>query len=205
MQDADQSIRFQAIAQYNKTGEKVTIPFLWVFLRMTIIDRSNTARMHQIINKYGWPGTTLVGDDGASAAFLLVQHADRDTAFQRRCLPLLQEAAAKGEASKSDMALLTDRVLVAEGKKQLYGTQCTMKDTALLVDSIEDSANLDQRRAEVGLYPESVYGEVTKFVYKHGSWADDVEKPGTPAYDSLEEMIKPWLPSEDSVNKRPGE
>jgi hypothetical protein len=201
MENSDQDIRLQAMEQFKRTGEKVTIPMLWVVFRMSNIDRANTGRMHRIVDQYGWPGKTMVGDDGAGAAFLLLQHADRDTAFQKRCLPLLQEAAAKGEASKEDMALLTDRVLVAEGKKQLYGTQCGMKDTLVVVKPIEDSANVDKRRAEVGLYPLSVYIEMTKFVMKHGSAAAELDKPGTPAHDSLEQMLKPYEPSKDSTGK----
>jgi hypothetical protein len=41
----------------------------------------------------------LVGEDGAHAAWLLAQHADRDPAFQRRCLDLLTQAVAGREAS----------------------------------------------------------------------------------------------------------
>ena len=41
----------------------------------------------------------------------------------RRCLDLLAEAAIRGEASRADLAYLTDRVLLAEGQAQVYGTQ----------------------------------------------------------------------------------
>jgi hypothetical protein len=57
-----------------------------------------------VIEKHGWPGKSLVGADGAQAAWLLVQHADLDREFQRQCLPLLKEAAEKGEASKQNLA-----------------------------------------------------------------------------------------------------
>jgi Family of unknown function (DUF6624) len=64
----------------------------------------------------------MVGGDGAHAAWLLARHADQDPAFQRRCLELLTQAVASGEAAKIELAYLTDRVL-AEGKPQEYGTQ----------------------------------------------------------------------------------
>src|SRR5438552_10221588 len=86
-------------------------------------DAKNTARMKEIIAAHGWPGKSLIGTNGAHDAWLLVQHADRDRNFQRRCLDLLKEAVAHGEASGKDLAYLTDRVLLAEGKKQIYGTQ----------------------------------------------------------------------------------
>ncbi len=59
------------------------------FRKMSAIDRKNTARMKEILDKHGWPGKRLVGDDGAHAAWLLVQHADLDREFQKRCLKLL--------------------------------------------------------------------------------------------------------------------
>ena len=46
--------------------------------RLADIDRKNTARMKEIIENKGWPGKSLVGGDGAHAAWLLVQHADRE-------------------------------------------------------------------------------------------------------------------------------
>src|SRR5437764_14843059 len=87
------------------------------------IDDENAVWLREVVTRFGWPGRTLVGDDGAHAAWLLAQHADRDRPFQKRCLGLLQKAVKSGEASGRDLAYLTDRVLVAEGKKQLYGTQ----------------------------------------------------------------------------------
>lgn len=91
--------------------------------KLNEIDRRNTARMKEILDKHGWPGNTLVNADGANAAWLLVQHADHDVAFQKRCLVLMEQAVKKGEASAGDWAYLTDRVRIAEKEKQLYGTQ----------------------------------------------------------------------------------
>ena len=54
----------------------------------------NTARMKGIVDEHGWPGRSLAGEDGANAAWLLVQHADADPAFQERCLALMEAAAA---------------------------------------------------------------------------------------------------------------
>lgn len=134
------------------------------------VDRKNTARLKEIIEKHGWPGRSLVGEDGAHAAWLLVQHADRDHAFQKRCLKLLEKAVKAGEASGVDLAYLTDRVLVAENKKQLYGTQFRVKDGKLEPSPIEDEANVDRRRKDVGLPSlaeyrkmiEETYGKQTK-------------------------------------------
>ncbi|MCH8148566.1 MAG: hypothetical protein IH987_11315 [Planctomycetes bacterium] len=123
------------------------------------IDKDNTAYMKKVIDKHGWPGKSLVGADGAMAAFLLVQHASPDTAFQERCLPLLRKAVEQGEARAPDMALLTDRVLVHAGKSQRYGSQFHTVDGQLVPFPIEDEANVDALRKEVGLRPLAEYAK----------------------------------------------
>lgn len=130
------------------------------------IDRKNTARMREIIAKHGWPGKSLVGEDGANAAWLLVQHADHDHEFQKRCLKLLERVVKTREASPTDLAYLTDRVLVAENKKQVYGTQFREADGKLEPQPIEDEKNVDRRRKEVGLPSMAEYRKVMEKMYK---------------------------------------
>lgn len=62
------------------------------------IDLSNTQRLKRAVAKYGWPGERLVGPIGAQAAWLLAQHADHDTAFQKLSLGLLREAVKHQDA-----------------------------------------------------------------------------------------------------------
>ncbi len=121
------------------------------------IDADNTAFMKKVIDKHGWPGNSLVGADGAMAAFLLVQHASANTGFQERCLLLIRKAVEQGEARGADMALLTDRVLVHAGKPQRYGSQFHTVDGQSVPFPIEDEANVDARRKEVGLGPLAQY------------------------------------------------
>jgi hypothetical protein len=136
-----------------------------VVAKLIRIDAKNTQRMKEIVDRYGWPGKTLVGDDGANAAWLLVQHADHDHAFQKRCLALLKDAVKKHEASGQQLAYLTDRVLTGEGKKQVYGTQLHTVDGRLVPQPIEDEANVDRRRKEVGLGPLTEYLETARKMY----------------------------------------
>lgn len=117
------------------------------------VDKRNTARMKQIVKNYGWPTYDLVEKDGAFAAWLLVQHADHDFAFQKKCLHLLDEAVKQGQADKTNLAYLTDRVLVHEGRKQLYGTQFYVSKRKFGPRPIKDRAKLDERRKAVGLEP----------------------------------------------------
>jgi hypothetical protein len=117
------------------------------------VDRANTARMREIVGEHGWPGHQLVGEEGAHAAWLLVQHAPPE--FQEQCLPLLEEAAALGDASPRDVAYLKDRVLLHRGEPQIYGTQYTIRDGVLALWPVQDPEGLDERRAALGLEPEA--------------------------------------------------
>jgi hypothetical protein len=40
--------------------------------QMDSVDRQNTARMGEILQEYGWPGTSPVGEQGSTAAWALV-------------------------------------------------------------------------------------------------------------------------------------
>jgi hypothetical protein len=119
------------------------------------IDARNQARMEAIIAEHGWPGKTLVGADGASAAWILVQHFS--PAFQEKCLPLLERAVAAGEATGRNYAYLLDRVRMHQGKPQTYGTQFRTRDGVTAVHPIEDPDHLDERRRAVGLGPWADY------------------------------------------------
>jgi len=122
----------------------------------------NTRWLEELLATRGWPGHTLVGTDGAEAAWLLAQHADRDPELQRSFLEALRGAVAAGEASRANLAYLEDRVRVHDGRPQLYGTQFTVTDGEFGPCPIEDPARLDERRAEVGLDPFAAYEELIR-------------------------------------------
>jgi hypothetical protein len=121
--------------------------------RLMELDEENTAWLKVIVEQAGWPGHSLVGEHAAHAAWLLAQHADLDPAFQRRCLTLLREAVALGEGAPADLAHLTDRVLLASGEPQLYGTQVGVHDGHYAPTRLHDPESVDARRAAMGLDP----------------------------------------------------
>ena len=107
--------------------------------------------MKKIVAKRGWPTKRMVGSDGTRAAWLLVQHADHDVAFQRQCQSLLERLKGTGEVSSVDIAYLTDRVFVNESKPQLYGTQFHTVEGVRKPRPIHDPVNVDNRRIAMGL------------------------------------------------------
>jgi hypothetical protein len=157
----DQTIRKELIS---KGVEK---PDQSILARMQAIDADNTKRMRAIVGQYGWPTPEFVGRDGAEAAFLLVQHAE--LAFQKEMLPLVENAYKTGGLSGQSYALLLDRVRVREGKPQIYGTQAKRfeewQNREPVLEPIEDEANVDRRRAELGLPPLSDYRKALKQLY----------------------------------------
>ena len=124
-----------------------------LFAAWAQVDVDNAARMREILDEFGWPGWSLVREDGAVAAWVLIQHADLQLDLQQRGLDLMRAAVEADDTDPSDLAYLIDRVLVAEGKPQLYGTQLGASPDGELAPRtpIQDEANVDARRAEMGL------------------------------------------------------
>jgi hypothetical protein len=121
------------------------------------IDQDNTRWLAGILATRGWPGRMLAGEDGAAAAWLLAQHADRDPAQQRAFLDALRAAAGQGDATPAQLAYLEDRVRVGAGQPQRYGTQFTVAGGTFGPHPIEDPDRLDERRAAAGLEPFADY------------------------------------------------
>ncbi|WP_027864322.1 DUF6624 domain-containing protein [Massilia alkalitolerans] len=64
--------------------------------RWAAVDDANRSRLKEIVAQHGWPTVAMVGQDGATAAWLIAQHADRDQAFQREVLALMEPLGRKG-------------------------------------------------------------------------------------------------------------
>jgi hypothetical protein len=128
------------------------------------IDVANTQRMKEIVEQIGWPTRSKVGAHASEMAWLLVQHADHDRAFQQTCLAFMKGQAA-GEVSPANIAYLEDRVRLAEGHPQVYGTQFYADEAGNFGPRpIEDPDHVDERRKAVGLQPLSEYArEVEQF------------------------------------------
>lgn len=120
-------------------------------------DSVNLIQVTGILDQYGWLGADVVGEQGNSTLFLVIQHADKLT--QEKYLPMMRDAVKNGRAKGSSLALLEDRVALRQGKRQIYGSQIGRDETTNLyfVSPLEDPDNVDKRRAEVGLGPLADY------------------------------------------------
>lgn len=121
---------------------------------MEIVHRANAARLKQLIAERGWPGKSLVGEDGAEAAWLILQHAISEPELQRSCVCVLQAAVEAGNVPPWQLAYLEDRIAYFEGRPQKYGTQFDHDGEGYLAPwTLLDPARVNDRRASVGLGP----------------------------------------------------
>jgi hypothetical protein len=183
MEKEDLDIRSSVIKEFAAKGipfggsKPITDPalvkaFMERTRKMNEVDKKHRLRLKEIVKKYGWPGKSLVGKDGAHAAWLLAQHSERDLAFQKRCLKLMK-AAPKGEVEGQDIAYLTDCLLIAQKKKQLYGTQLQVTGGTFKPRPIEDEANVDRRRAAMGMSSLAEYLDIARAEYERSAKKND--------------------------------
>lgn len=145
-------------------------------------DSTNLIKIKSILDQYGWLGEDVVGQQGNSTLFLVIQHSDQAT--QEKYLPMMREAVKNGKAEGSALALLEDRVALGQGKRQTYGSQVGRDTETQLhyVLPLEDPDNVDKRRSEVNLPPLAEYVK-----YWQIKWDVEEYKKNLPA---LEAKIK---------------
>ncbi|MEY2399440.1 MAG: hypothetical protein QOJ00_2614 [Actinomycetota bacterium] len=115
------------------------------------ITRTNSVRLKAIVDRYGWPGKKLAGEDGAHAAWEVLIAAP-DVALHQRSFALMQPM--RNQVRKLDFAYLTDVVAVENDQPQTYGTQWTCRSGHLVLTTpVRDRPGVDARRKAVGLPP----------------------------------------------------
>jgi hypothetical protein len=122
---------------------------------MERVHLKNAAELERLVDEHGgWLGKSLVGADGADAAWLIVQHTISLPEFSRRCLKLIEKSAAENEAEPYQAAYLRDRISFFENRPQRYGTQSDWNaDGVMEVWTLEDRGKVNDYRAAVGLEP----------------------------------------------------
>ena len=120
---------------------------------MQQVHRENAKALDDIVSAYGWPGISVAGPEGSQAAWLVAQHSICTPELQKKFLFFLARAAESGDATKAQVAFLTDRIRFNEGRPQLYGTVLDWNEDGELCCEIEDIAGVDARRQAVGLAP----------------------------------------------------
>ncbi|MFG6449361.1 DUF6624 domain-containing protein [Roseateles sp. BYS180W] len=127
------------------------------------------SELDDLVQRCGWPSQTAFGTLAGQSAFLIVQHASTD--FQLRYMPVIQEAAEAGELPKRHWAILYDRIAVAQGRPQRYGSQICMqgRSQSIVCGEIESISDIDARRASVGMIPASWCSYLSMMDVTHSS------------------------------------
>ena len=122
--------------------------------KMKKIDLESVDIVAKIIDKYGWLGKDKIGKEANETLFLGIQHID-DLVVQSKYLPAIKDAVKKGNAEPWHLAFLTDRILMNQGKKQVYGTQkiITKNPETSYIIPLENPEKVDELRKEIGLDP----------------------------------------------------
>jgi hypothetical protein len=121
------------------------------------IDRENLTIVVSLIEKCGMPTLKEVSKEQMLAIWLVFQHGDN---YHRKMyLPQLKKAAQNGDLRKSHMALMEDRILMMDGKPQIYGSQITddRENGGWKIYDLQNPETVDKRRAEIGMEPLSDY------------------------------------------------
>ncbi|MDQ0475666.1 DUF6624 domain-containing protein [Chryseobacterium sp. MDT2-18] len=121
------------------------------------IDNQN--RIKILFNKFGYLGFKEVGKENANNFWITIQHADNDVEFQKKMLKALRNEIKKNNASRSNYAMLEDRISVNTNKKQRFGSQVTYNEfgQAIPKNGLIDSVNIEKLRNGYGLENFKVY------------------------------------------------
>lgn len=157
MRDDDQGIRMRLNSATPQ--ERATLA-----RQMDATDLRLTAELKQIVKDHGWPTIALVGSEASQAAAVILVHSP-DHAWQAELLPSLRRLVEEDKIFGSDIATLTDKLLVSRGKPQVFGTQFKDVDEKMVMMPVIDPQHLDQRRAQYLLPPMSVYRALLHDMY----------------------------------------
>lgn len=142
--------------KYMRNGGQFSTTAIYPILAMEEQNHhENEILLFKLIETYGWPTATSVTEYAAAGAALIINHTDYET--RSKYFPLLEKAFRQGEAQPLRYAKMRDRLLIEEGKEQLYGTQWKFENSKKIPQPIKKPSFVDKRRAAIGLGPLQEY------------------------------------------------
>jgi hypothetical protein len=136
------------------------------------IDAENLSWLKRQVRDQGIPTVAQAGESGLIQTWLLVQHADRDRTFQAEMLPIFTKRYQSGELDAEYVAKLADRLLLAAGKQQMYGTQFDWLSHEFKPRNPGDTLDIETHRASLGLMPWADYACMMNVTLKNGKGTD---------------------------------
>ena len=117
------------------------------FIKYAKEDHRNQELVISIIEKCGMPRLKEVWQRQMDAIWLGLQHSTKD--IRKKYFPQIEKAVKNGDLSKQQYALMKDRILMDEGKPQIYGSQ--IENGKLY--KLENPKTINERRKEMGMEP----------------------------------------------------
>ena len=117
------------------------------FINYAKEDHRNQELVVSIIEKCGMPTVKEVFEKQMIAVWLALQHSTKE--IRKKYFPQIEKAVKNGDLSKQEYALMKDRMLMDEGKLQIYGSQ--IKNGKLY--ELENPKTVNERRKEMGMEP----------------------------------------------------
>jgi len=120
--------------------------------QLALVERSNSERLRALLAQCGWPLRATHGSAAGQRLWQLVRQHEHDLALQKAVARQLESVQAQGEASGPELAQLRDRIAVAEGRPQPYGTQLYQLASCRWVSRpMDDQVQVEARRQQLGL------------------------------------------------------
>ncbi len=134
---------------------KAAYDSLWAL--QSPLDSMNLVFAERIIKTRGYPGKSMVGEPANETVWYIIQHSRKIKEY----FPVIKQAGEKGELPRYLVAKMEDRLLMWEGKEQLYGTQWVsipvydiggnqIGISATVVWPIKDPDKVNERRKQAG-------------------------------------------------------
>ena len=117
------------------------------FIKYAKEDHRNQELVISIIEKCGMPTLKEVDQKQMDAIWLGLQHSTKE--IRKKYFPQIEKSVKNGDLSTQQYALMKDRMLMDEGKPQIYGSQ--IKNGKLY--KLENPETVNERRKEMGLEP----------------------------------------------------
>ncbi|WP_405329134.1 BT_3928 family protein [Leeuwenhoekiella sp. LLG6367-2.1] len=164
LQETDLEKR-EALAQKLGLAKEDYTGDLWK--KQLLLDTSNLKVVKNILDNYGYPGKSIVGEPTNLIALDVIEH---NPIHIDQYIDLFKEAAAKGELPMTRVAALEDKYLMQQHKEQIYGTQAQITAAnGFFIWPIKDPEGVNRRRADAGFdrtieeYAAELMGEKTAY------------------------------------------
>lgn len=145
----DQTFRRIYVEAENKLGkDSEAYEYFWEVVEAQ--DRVFEKEVIEIIEKYGWLGTSQIGRLANSTIWTVLQHGSLES--KKKYAPLLKVSVLMEESQAIHYARLIDRMLINSSSPQRYGTNIDYNSSETPeFFPIENPEHVNQRRKELGL------------------------------------------------------